>query len=116
MTTRHWRRWLPLAILAGVAVSGVSQAQEAMTVRVTYYLPTGNRMANGEWPYYGAAACSYNLAFGTRLRFPDGAEFVCADRGQLGGSGWADLYAPTPEIGRGLARRYGDWAQVEIIR
>lgn len=105
-----------LGLLATIGATGVGQAQELLSVRVTYYLPTGNRMANGEWPYHGAAACSYNLAFGTRLKFPDGAEFICADRGQLGAVGWADLYAPTPEIGREFVRRYGERATVEVVR
>lgn len=110
------RRGLPLLVLALVCASGLVQAQEILTVRVTWYLPTGYRMANGEWPYVGAAACSTNLGFGTRLRFPDGTEFVCADRGYLGAGGWADLYAPTPAIGRDYVRRYGDRATVEVIR
>ncbi len=38
MTIRHWRRWLPLAILAGVGLSGIAQAQTQTTA--TFYHPS----------------------------------------------------------------------------
>ena len=58
--------------------------------RVTFYACVGNgfcgNMASGMPPFPGAAACSYNLSFGTRFVIasdPSQQVFVCLDRGAL---------------------------------
>jgi hypothetical protein len=51
-------------------------------------------MANGQQAFPGAAACSYNMPFGTKFRIendPAGRVFVCADRGALSAS-WVDIW------------------------
>ncbi len=65
---------------------------------VTFYACIGNgfcgHMANGEFPYAGAAACSGNLPFGTKFRIendPAGQVFTCVDRGALSAT-WVDIW------------------------
>jgi hypothetical protein len=69
-----------------------------MAATSTFYACIGNgycgAMANGETPYLGAAACSYNLPFGTRFRIendPSGRVFTCVDRGALTPT-WVDVW------------------------
>jgi hypothetical protein len=87
-----------------------------LRVRVTWYLPTGNVMYSGQYPFVGAAACSWNFSIGTRLRLPDGREVTCLDRGRLGSAGWVDIFVPTTADGRHVARQYGDWTTVVVVR
>jgi 3D (Asp-Asp-Asp) domain-containing protein len=47
---------------------------------VTYYLATGNRMANGVYPSVGWAACGYDVALGSRIYVPGFGTFTCGDR------------------------------------
>lgn len=47
---------------------------------VTYYLATGNPMANGQYPYIGAAACGADLALGVRVSVPGIGTLTCTDR------------------------------------
>lgn len=72
-----------LAACAAVSMALGTQgaASRPLVARVTYYNWTGSRMFNGEWPHYGAAACSWNLALGTVIVLPNGEEVVCKDRG-----------------------------------
>lgn len=110
------RRALPLVILAAVLLSGAVQAQEVVTVRVTYYTDAGTTYS-GTRTRPGVAACSWNYAIGTRIRFADGREVVCEDRGRLGSSGWVDVWVPSLAEGRaGVAGNYGNHATVEILR
>jgi len=78
-------------------------------VRLTYYNESG-LTASGGRTYPGSTACSYNFAFGTRFRFPNGEVFTCNDRGHLGSVGWLDLFR-RPD----LAIRYGPYVTVEIL-
>lgn len=50
------------------------------TFTLTAYEWTGERMANGEWPYYGACASNY-FALGTVLYIDGYGTFVVKDRG-----------------------------------
>jgi hypothetical protein len=76
--------------------------------RVTYYLWTGHRMANGEWPHFGAAACSLWVPFGTRITLADGRTVTCKDRGRIDSELWIDIYVDSAEQGRReVAQRYG---------
>jgi hypothetical protein len=109
-------RLLPLGILVSVLGSGIAQAQEAATVRVTYYTDRGTTYS-GSHTRPGVAACSWNYDLGTRLRFSDGREVVCEDRGRLGSAGWIDVWVSSPAEGRaGVALAYGTHATVEVIR
>lgn len=62
-------------------------------VSSTAYEETGNTMFNGEWPYYGAAACNF-LPIGTRVLVLDGSKagevFVVKDR--IGWGSDFDIY------------------------
>ena len=79
------------------------------TVRLTYYVE-GGQTASGGRTYAGSTACSYNFAFGTQFRLPDGEVVTCNDRGMLGASGWLDLWR-RPDI----AHAYGPYATVEVL-
>lgn len=68
--------------------------------RITVYGCTGpgggfcNRMSSGGAPFEGAAACSSNLPFGTKLTIagdPTGRVYECLDRGALAAT-WIDIY------------------------
>jgi hypothetical protein len=68
--------------------------------RITIYGCTGpgggfcGHMSNGETAYEGAAACSSDLALGTRLTIdgdPTGRTYVCLDRGMLAAT-WIDVF------------------------
>ena len=51
-------------------------------------------MANGQQVFAGAAACSYNLSFGTRFQIandPTGRTYVCLDRG-VPNATWVDIW------------------------
>jgi hypothetical protein len=93
---------------------GVVAAADGEMVKLTYYLPTGNRMANGQWPFPGAAACGYDMETGTVLRFGDGREVVCLDRGRLS-NGHVDVYAQSHGEGRQLIANYGTVTWVERV-
>lgn len=92
-------------------------AQETATVTVTFYLPTGNVMRNGQYPFVGAAACSSNFSRGTVIRFHDGREVVCLDTGALGSRGWVDVFVPYYAMGIAeIEGAYGQRATVEVLR
>ena len=59
---------------------------------VTMYGATGNRMANGDYPYVGAAACPRSIPLGTRIKILD-IPFLCADRTNLKYNGRYDLFS-----------------------
>jgi len=81
------------------AASGLA-AGTVIRARVTIYGCTGpgggfcNHMATGGNAFQGAAACSYNLPFGTKLTIagdPTGRVYECLDRGMLSPT-WIDVY------------------------
>jgi hypothetical protein len=107
-----------LATLAlGLGAGRLVTAQEAMTVRTTYYVDSGTTHS-GTQTRPGVAACSWGFATGTVLRFSDGRTVVCEDRGALGnGQGWVDIWVPSLDTGRReVAGVYGDYTRVEVVR
>jgi hypothetical protein len=75
-------------------------AGSAMRARITIYGCSGpgggfcSHMSAGGVPFEGAAACSSNLPFGTRLTIdgdPTGRTYECLDRGALAAT-WIDVY------------------------
>jgi hypothetical protein len=81
--------WQRAPLVAGTRVPGA---------RVTFYACLGNgfcgNMASGQAPFHGAAACSYNLPFGTKfviVNDPLQRVFVCLDRGALAPT-WVDIW------------------------
>ncbi len=81
------------------AASGLEPGT-VMRARVTIYGCTGpgggfcNHMASGAAVFEGAAACSSNLPFGTKLTIagdPTGRVYECLDRGSLSAT-WIDVY------------------------
>lgn len=116
MNVRLLRHAVVLAILAAGLTIGHVDSQEFHRVRVTYYLDRGVTFSGGA-TFAGVAACSWGFEMGTRLRFlEDGREVVCLDRGQLGnGRAWVDVWVPTAEAGRAMARTYGDRTRVEVV-
>lgn len=71
-------------------------------------------MHNGEYPYEGAAACSWNFEDGTIIEFEDGRQVVCLDRGLLGNEGWVDIFVVSIRAGKALG--YSKYELVRIIR
>jgi hypothetical protein len=81
------------------AASGLG-AGSVLRARVTIYGCSGpgggfcSHMSAGGVPFEGAAACSSNLPFGTRLTIdgdPTGRTYECLDRGALAAT-WIDVY------------------------
>ena len=74
-------------------------------------------MYNGRQVYEGAAACSWNMAIGTRFVIvgdPTGRIYVCEDRGLLANT-WVDIFFYYPADGydwQGFVGRYGS---IEIV-
>ena len=75
-------------------------AGTVLRARITIYGCNGpgggfcNHMSSGGVPFEGAAACSSNLPFGTRLTIdgdPSGRTYECLDRGALAPT-WVDVY------------------------
>jgi hypothetical protein len=76
------------------------EAGSVLRARITVYGCSGpgggfcNHMSAGGVPFEGAAACSSNLPFGTRLTIegdPTGRTYECLDRGALAAT-WIDVY------------------------
>lgn len=92
----------PIAVPAPYTVNSASgyEPGTVLRARVTIYGCTGpgggfcNHMASGGVAFEGAAACSYNLPFGTKLTIagdPTGRVYECLDRGSLSPT-WVDVY------------------------
>jgi hypothetical protein len=102
----------PLTLLAALALvtgphvaSADVQYVQTKPVYVTWYLPTGQRMANGEFPHLGAAACSTDMRLGTVVLLPDRV-VICKDRGLLGSTGYVDIFVPDKAHGDEVRRMY----------
>ena len=92
----------PVAAPAPYTMSSASGygAGTVLRARITIYGCSGpgggfcNHMASGGTAFEGAAACSYNLPFGTKLTIagdPTGRVYECLDRGALATT-WVDVY------------------------
>jgi len=92
----------PVAVPAPYSVNSASgfEPGTVLHARITIYGCTGpgggfcNHMASGGTAFEGAAACSYNLPFGTKLTIagdPTGRVYECLDRGALANT-WVDVY------------------------
>ncbi len=103
---------------SGLAVGTVIRA------RITIYGCQGpgggfcNHMASGRSAFEGAAACSSNLAFGTRLKIagdPTGRVYECLDRGSLAPT-WIDVYFNDTSDGMAWQGQLGGTvADIEIV-
>jgi hypothetical protein len=74
-------------------------------------------MANGEDVYEGAAACSYDLSFGTRFTIPGDPTnriYVCKDRGLLSNT-HVDIFWYNPDDGWLWQSAVGSRGQIEIL-
>lgn len=95
-----------------------------MPARITIYGCTGpgggfcGGMAAGVKVFEGAAACSSNLPFGTRLRIqgdPTGRIYECLDRGMLPAT-WIDVFFENTSEGIAWASSLGGTtANIEIV-
>ena len=106
------RRTITAALLAAACALAPTRGRTSWTARVTYYVEIGYT-ASGQWTHDGGAACSYDLPFGTIVRFVEtGLSVVCNDRGMLGSGSptWVDIWAPSGWPQRVL----GDWAEIEV--
>jgi hypothetical protein len=96
------------------APSGLA-AGTVMRARITIYGCTGpgggfcNNMSSGGTVFEGAAACSSDLPFGTRLTIagdPTGRVYECLDRGALPAT-WIDVYFENTGDGIAWASQLG---------
>ena len=92
-----------------------------MTATLTFYDCMVQKfcgaMANGQKVYEGAAACSYNLAFGTMFTItgdPTGRVYVCKDRGLLPNT-HVDIFWNNPADGWAWQRAVGSRGTIEIV-
>jgi hypothetical protein len=105
------------------ATSGYA-AGTVLRARITVYGCTGpgggfcGNMASGIPVFEGAAACSRDLPFGTRLRIigdPTGRIYECLDRGALGAT-WVDVFFHNTSEGiRWAGLLGGTRADIEIV-
>ncbi|MDP9236674.1 MAG: hypothetical protein M3P30_04610 [Chloroflexota bacterium] len=103
--------------------SGI-EAGTAMRARITIYGCSGpgggfcNHMASGGSAFEGAAACSENLQFGTRLTIsgdPTGRVYECLDRGSLPAT-WIDVYFENTSDGIAWQSELGSTlAEIHIV-
>ena len=78
------------------------------TFELTAYEWTGERMANGEYPYYGACASNY-FALGTVLYIEGYGTFTVCDRGGPSmGNNIIDIYLGDPDACYEFGRRVAD--------
>jgi hypothetical protein len=96
-------------------------AKGKMTATLTFYDCLSQKfcgaMANGQKVYEGAAACSYNLAFGTMFTItgdPTGRVYVCKDRGLLPNT-HVDIFWNDPADGWRWQRAVGSRGTIEIV-
>lgn len=96
------------------AASGIG-AGTVLRARITIYGCSGpgggycNHMSSGGWPFEGAAACSSNLPFGTKLTIdgdPTGRTYECLDRGSLSPT-WIDVFFQNTSDGMAWQSRLG---------
>lgn len=74
-------------------------------------------MYNGRKVYQGAAACSWNLAIGTKFTIvgdPTRRVYVCEDRGLLANT-WVDIFWNDPRDGRIWQSKVGRYGTIEIV-
>jgi hypothetical protein len=90
-------------------------------VTVTFYACLGNgfcgNMASGQQVFPGAAACSMDMAFGTRfvvVNDPSQIVFTCLDRGALA-SPWVDVWFYSVEQGQAWQRNVGMISDIRIV-
>jgi len=105
------------------AASGLAPGT-IIRARITIYGCTGpgggfcQRMSSGGAPFPGAAACSDNLPFGTKLRIkgdPTGRIYECLDRGRLSPT-WVDVFFYDTTEGMAWQSRLGTtMAEIEIV-
>ena len=97
-----------LLVLTFLVIPTVVEAEgQIYWVSSTAYEWTGDRMASGEWPYYGAAACNF-LPIGTRVLVLDGSKaggvFVVKDR--IGRGSDFDIYLGDVNIANQYGRQF----------
>jgi len=107
-----------LLLTAALWLSGAFDAPVRASVfaaRVTVYLPTGNVMRSGIYPYPGAAACDWNyLPMGTRFTV-GGREYRCLDTGGLVRGWHVDLFVPTWDEGVWLQSQIGEYSTITVL-
>lgn len=91
------------------------------SVTVTFYACVGNgfcgNMASGHQVFPGAAACSIDMAFGTKfvvLNDPTQTVFTCLDRGALA-SPWVDVWFYSVEQGHAWQASVGSVSDIRIV-
>ncbi len=60
---------------------------------VTNYGRTGYKMANGQYPFIGAAACPRNIKLESRIRIAGLGDYVCGDRTSRKYNGRFDIFS-----------------------
>jgi hypothetical protein len=116
--------WRPAAAPYSVGAASGLAAGTVIRARVTIYGCTGpgggfcNHMASGGSPFAGAAACSSNLPFGTKLTIsgdPTGRVYECLDRGSLAPT-WIDVYFDNTADGIAWQSQLGSTlADIQIV-
>lgn len=86
-----------------------------LLLKITWYTWTGFPMANGHYPFPGAAACSNHFALGTVIRLDGWYEVTCLDRGHINREKWIDVYASSPEEGRWIAATFSPYAYGDVV-
>ena len=99
MATRAQRPLVGSPPVGPIWSSNMAAGTVISNVTVTFYACAGNgfcgNMASGYQVFPGAAACSYDMAFGTQVRRRERPElsavFTCLDRGALA-TPWVDIW------------------------
>jgi hypothetical protein len=108
------RRGCLLALAAALCVAVCLPAPKThggRLARITHYWDTGEPMADGEFPFIGAAACSSDIGFKATVVMENGDTYRCLDTGLLDGWGYSriDVYGFDAEA------VYGEWAEIAIV-
>lgn len=95
---------------------------EPQLMRITYYLPTGNKTADGTEPYYGICAAKKDwigkvaIIYDLNMRLI--GFFEIRDTGghtRIKEGKCIDLFMPTIEDAKAFIKEYGDYGYVQII-
>jgi hypothetical protein len=111
----------PFALSNGWAPGDYIVRGRIANVNITFYDCAGQgfcgAMYNGRKVYEGAAACSWNLAIGTKFVIvgdPTRRIYVCEDRGLLANT-WVDIFFYHPADGYRWQSLVGRYGTIEIV-
>lgn len=103
-------------------ISYAEMMKKPKKVRVTCYLPTGNHMANGEYPFVGACAGRKEDIGKVAALYDLDMNFIgyleicdCGGAKSLKNGTSIDVFQPTIADARAFIKKYGDYGYIFLI-